>query len=345
MKSNTIYLITGISGNLGSSVASRLLADGKSVRGLVLKGDPAAIRVPQEVDVRLGNVTDKDSIDSFFEADAGTELVVIHCAAIVTVNPKFSQKVYDVNVTGTQNIIDACIKHMVKKLVHVSSVGAIPEAPRGTAIREPRVFDPKAVVGYYGETKAIATNAVLRAVHDHCLDASIVFPSGICGPEDYTFGMVASFIMDYCAGKMPAGVAGSFNAVDVRDLANAIVSCVDNGKPGKSYILGNDCVTLKEMFGIISRQTGVPEVKMILPVWAAKILGVVSDIIEKTTGKPQRMTSYAVYNLIRNNVFDSSKAQRELGFCTRPFEDTIADTIRWLEREGKLQTVADAECR
>lgn len=337
-QANSVYLVTGIAGNLGSSVAARLLKDGKNVRGLVLRGDPAAARVPKEADVCIGDVTDPQSIERFFSTEEGAEVYVIHCAAVVTVNAGFSQKVYDVNVTGTKNILNACVRHKIKKLVHVSSTGAIPELPQGISIKEVNCFDPDPIVGYYGKTKAIASQAVLDAVSERDLDASIVYPTGICGPDDYAFGPVAGFIIDYCAGKMPAGVAGSFNAVDVRDLADAIVTCCEKGRKGEGYILGNECVTMPKMFHILSTLTGTKEVKLILPAGAARVVGRLSDLGGKITGKPARMTSYAVYNLIRNNEFDCSKAKRELNFHTRPFAETMADTILWLESENKIQT-------
>lgn len=154
---NTIYLVTGVAGNLGSSVAAKLLMEKKKVRGLVLKGDPAAARVPGEVEICTGDVTDTGSIEAFFKAEQGTELIVIHCAAIVTVSPDFSRKVYDVNVNGTKNILNACIAHKVKKLVYVSSISAIPELPPGKAISEVDHYNPDTVVGFYGKTKAEAS--------------------------------------------------------------------------------------------------------------------------------------------------------------------------------------------
>lgn len=336
-QTNTLYLVTGVAGNLGSSVATKLLEEGKSVRGLVLKGDPAAARVPKEVDICVGDVTDKESLEQFFEAYEGTEIYVIHCAAIVTVNADFNQKVLDVNVGGTKNILTACIAHKVKKLVYVSSTGAITEMPNGIPITEVNHFDPNAIVGFYGQTKAVASQAVLDAVREYDLDASLVFPTGICGPDDYSFGPVAGFIIDYCAGKMPAGVAGSFNAVDARDLADAIITCCEKGRKGEGYILGNEQVSMQQMFSMLSSLTGTKEVKMILPEGAAKLFGKLSDFGEKITKKPARMTSYAVYNLVRNNSFDSSKAERELGYRTRPFAETLTDTIEWLARENKIQ--------
>lgn len=339
---NTIYLVTGVAGNLGSSVAAKLLMEKKKVRGLVLKGDPAAARVPGEVEICTGDVTDTGSIEAFFKAEQGTELIVIHCAAIVTVSPDFSRKVYDVNVNGTKNILNACIAHNVKKLVYVSSISAIPELPPGKAISEVDHYNPDMVVGFYGKTKAEASQAVMDAVHSKGLNASIVFPTGICGPDDYAFGPVSSFIIDYCAGKMPVGVAGSFNAVDVRDLANAIVACCDKGRKGEGYILGNECVTMQEMFHLLSTLTGTKEVTRILSADVARLLGLLSDLGVKITKKPMRMTSFAVYSLIRNNVFNCSKAERELGYQTRSFTESIRDTITWLADEHKISAAGKA---
>jgi dihydroflavonol-4-reductase len=337
-QTHTVYLVTGVAGNLGSSVAAQLLAEGKNVRGLVLKGDPAAARVPKEVDLCIGDVTETESLERFFTVDDSAQIVVIHCAAIVTVNPSFNQKVYDVNVGGTKNILNACIAHKVKKLVYVSSISAIPELSHGTAITEVDHYDANAVIGFYGQTKAEASQAVMDAVREQGLDASIVFPTGICGPDDYAFGPVASFIIDYCAGKLPGGVEGTFNAVDARDLATAIVACCEKGRKGEGYILSNECVTMQQMFHLLSTLTGTKEVKMILPAGVARFLGKLSDLGEHITHKPMRMTSFAVYNLIRNNVFDCSKAERELGYRTRPFANSLVDTIEWLEREHKIQT-------
>ena len=93
---------------------------------------------------------------------------------------------------------------------------------------------------------------------------------------------------------------------------------------------------MKEMFKILNVVTNTKEVTLILPVFAAKIMGRLTDIRGKITKKTGRMTSFAVYSLIRNNEFDCSKAAEELGFQTRPFRISITDTIDWLSREGKI---------
>jgi dihydroflavonol-4-reductase len=331
-----LYLLTGAAGNLGSSVARQLVAEGRDVRALVLKGDPAAERVPSEVEILVGDIMDFASLDRFFAAGEDRDLVVIHCASIVTLSPDYSKKVYEVNVGGTRNVVAKCLEFGVKKLVYVSSTGAIPELPKGTAIAEVERYDPDAVIGFYGKTKAEATQIVLDAARDHGLDASIICPSGIAGPGDYAYGPVASFIIDYVQGKMPMGVAGSFNAADVRDLASGVIACCDKGRGGESYVLANDCVSMREMFRLVSAASGAEEVKTILPIGIAKILAALSCLASRVTGKTAKLTSFAIYNLARNNEFNSGKAQKELGYRSRPFADTIADTTAWLKAEGRI---------
>jgi len=331
-----LYLLTGAAGYLGSNISRKLLERGEKVRALVLPGDPAAKHVPEEVEIVSGDLLDLESLERFFAAPEGTEVIALHCASFVTINPDPSPKVYAVNVTGTRNILAMCLKHAVKKLVYISSTGAIPELPNGRTIREVDWYDPKTVVGYYGETKAEATQLVLDAVHEKGLDASIIYPSGIAGPNDFGYSFFATFVIDAAMGRMPAGVQGSFNAVDVRDLADGVIACAEKGGKGEGYIMSNDLVTIREMFQLIARYTGTKEVKMILPVWAAKALAAVMKIQSKLTGKPALLTSFAIYNLARNNNFSSEKAIRELGYKTRPFEETIEDTVAWLREERKI---------
>ena len=133
---------------------------------------------------------------------------------------------------------------------------------------------------------------------------------------------------------MPAGVEGTFNCADNRDMAETIVRACKEGRTGESYILGGDQIGMKEVFDILAEHTGLPTIKTILPAGMGKFLGSMSDMAEMITHKPQRMTSFAVYNLVRNNEFDSSKAMRELGYSPRSMAQSIAEEIDWMISEG-----------
>jgi dihydroflavonol-4-reductase len=332
----TIYLVTGAAGFLGINVCQSLIARGDKVRALVLEGDQAAKRIPQGAEIIDGNLLDPASLDEFFDVSSEAEVIVLHIASFVTVVPDWSQKVYDVNVKGARNIINKCLEYRVKKLVYISSTGAIPELPKGQAIKEPDAFDPHVVVGCYSQTKAEATQLVLDAARNKGLDASIVYPSGICGPGDFAYTFFAQFIIDCVNGDMPAGIAGSFNSVDVRDLAEGVIACAERGRKGEGYIMSNSLVSIQDIFGLIHRFAGAPEIKLVLPVPAAKFFAFFAERIGKITKRPAKLTTFSIYNLARNNNFDCSRAARELGFQCRPFEETIQDTVEWLRAEGKI---------
>ncbi|MBO6158834.1 MAG: NAD-dependent epimerase/dehydratase family protein [Firmicutes bacterium] len=334
---NTLYLVTGAAGFLGGTICRQLIERGDKVRAFVLPNDPAMQFVPEEAEIVEGDLTNEESLKPFFDIPAGMDAVVLHIASIVTVNPDFNQKVMDVNVGGTQKIIDLCLANsQVKKLVYCSSTGAIPEAPKGTAIKEVDYFDEHQVLGCYSQSKALATQAVLDAVRDRGLNACVVHPSGIMGPEDFAVGETTGTLIKIIGGQMPAGIDGSFNLCDVRDLAAGTIAAADKGRIGECYILGNKPVSFKDFSNIVSEEAGCAKVKMFLPIWAANLVASLAEKAAKRKGEKPLMTTFSVYNLARNNTFDSSKAEEELGYHTRSYRETIHDEIQWLKETGKI---------
>ena len=337
MKNNMKYLVTGAAGFLGGTICRQLIERGENVRAFVLPGDPAMKYVPQAAEIVEGDLTDMDSLEKLFNVEEGTETIVLHIASVVTVNPDYSSKVMEVNVDGTKNIIRLCLSHPeCKKLVYCSSTGAIPEAAMGKAIKEVRRFDPDEVVGCYSRSKAMASQAVLDAVHDQGLNACIVHPSGIMGPEDYAVGETTGTLIKIIRGEMPAGIDGSFNLCDVRDLAAGTIAAADKGKAGECYILANEPVSFRDFSRMVSDEAGCKKVGMFLPIWAANMMGGMMEKQAKKKGTKPMMTRFSVYNLARNNKFDSTKAIRELGYSTRSYRDTIHDEIQWLKAAGKI---------
>ncbi len=334
LENNELYIVTGAAGNLGSAIVRSLVAHGKSVRSFVLRGEEAARHLPEGSNVYEGDVTDVSTLDALFsDIPENAAVYCIHCAAMVSVSNLVADKIWHVNVDGTRNIIDQCKAHGAR-LIFIGSTGAIPEEPKGTVIREVESFDPNAVIGIYDQTKAASCQLVLDAIHSGEIDGCLILPSGISGPGDYTFGNVAGVIKEYVEGKMPAGVEGTFNCADSRDMAETILRACRDGRTGESYILGGDQIGMKEVFDILADHTGLPTIKTILPAGMGKFLGSMSDMTEAVTHKPQRMTSFAVYNLVRNNEFDSSKAMKELGYHPRPMAQSVAEEIDWMIGEG-----------
>ena len=333
----TIYLVTGATGFLGSSVCRQLIEKGEKVRAFALPGDKATQFVPEGAEIITGDICAPESLERFFAVPEGAESAVIHCASMVTINPDYNQKLMDINVGGTKNIIGKCLQHReCRKLVYVSSTGAIPELPKGRKIAEVDQFDPELVVGCYSKSKAMATQAVLDAVREKGLDACVVHPSGILGPGDYAIGESTGTIIQILNNEMPAGIRGTFNLCDVRDLAYGCIMAACKGKKGECYILGNKEVTLKEFSRILSKETGCRPLKFYIPLGIANFLAKLSEKQAKKTGRKPVITTFSVYNLTRNNVFDYTKAVNELGYKTRSYEETLRDEVAWLREQGKI---------
>lgn len=335
--SNTMYLVTGAAGFLGGTICRKLVERGEKVRAFVLPNDRAMKFVPKEAEIVEGDLCDMESLQRFFAVPEGTETIVLHIASIVTVNPDYNQKVMDVNVGGTKNIINLCLEHKeCKKLVYCSSTGAIPELPKGQKIKEVNHFDKEKVVGCYSQSKALATQAVLDAVHEKGLHACVVHPSGILGPEDFAVGETTKTVIDIINGEMPMGIAGSFNLCDVRDLAQGTILAADKGKDGSCYILGNKEVSFKAFSKLLMEESGCKPIRCFLPIKAANFLANMLEKQAKKKGTKPLMTTFSVYNLARNNEFDCTKAQRELGYKTRSYKETIRDEVKWLKETGKI---------
>lgn len=330
-----VFLITGATGFLGGNIARLLVSAGENVRALVR--NPAAARLPEEVTIYPGDVLDLPSLERFFALDADADIFVIHCAGMVTLAPQYNQAVYDVNVTGTGNMIKQSLKHRVKKLVYVSSTAAIPERPGRERINEVDRFDPEAVTGHYSKSKAIASQAVLDAVKQHGLDASIVFPAGIMGPYDYGFGLITRNIIKIVEGRFPCGLTGTLNCADVRDVARGVISCCSKGRRGEGYIISSVAVTMRDLFKAVADAGGCKRAGIILPAWMAGFIAAVSEGFGKVTGRPVTLTRFTLYNLRRNNNFSSTKAEKELNYSARPFAETICDQVAWLHEEGAVR--------
>ncbi len=335
--SKTMYLVTGAAGFLGGTICRQLVDRGDKVRAFVLPNDKAIKYVPKEAEIVEGDLCDMESLRRFFTVPKGMETVVLHIASIVTVDPDYNQKVMDVNVGGTENIIQLCLEHKeCKKLVYCSSTGAIPELPKGQQIKEVEYLDAEKVVGCYSQSKALATQAVLDAVKNKGLHACVVHPSGILGPEDFAVGETTSTVIQIINGEMPMGIDGSFNLCDVRDLAQGTILAADKGKDGNCYILGNKEVSFKDFSKLLMEESGCKPIKFFLPIRLANFIAGILEKRAKKKGEKPLMTTFSVYNLARNNAFDISKAERELGYKPRSYKETIRDEVRWLKAAGKI---------
>ena len=168
------------------------------------------------------------------------------------------------------------------------------------------------------------------------LDVRVVHPSGICGPYDYGHGHLTQLVQDFCTGRLAAGVDGGYDFVDVRDVAAGILACCERGRPGECYILSGRYCTVRDVLAMLHRITGRRRVRVMLPLWLARAAAPLSEQYYRLLRQPPLYTAYSLYTLSSGARFSHAKAARELGYTTRPFGTTLADTVAWLRRQGRI---------
>lgn len=322
---NTLYLVTGASGHLGTVLCGRLLKQDRRVRTLTLPGEEGY--VPEGIEIITGDVTDPSSMEPFFEHEQDEEIIVLHCAGIVTIASKTNPLVHRVNVEGTRNVLEMALKHEAKKVVYVCSVHALVEAEEGET-RETDVYHPELIDDQYGKSKAEAGNIALD-FHKMGLDVNIIMPSGIFGPGDIRRNnhMIRA-IEAMAKGYIPVSLEGGFDFVDVRDVAEGIITCADKGRSGEPYILSGHYLTVKDILKEVNKACSRKTLGIEFPYAFVKPFGPLLEKIGKRigTGKPL-ITPYSLAILNTNGHFSHEKAKTDLGYEPRPAEESIKDMI------------------
>ncbi len=337
-----LYLITGGSGHLGFTITMQLLNKSAKIVVFDIQNNPKLqeqkLKNQDSIDLIQGDITNKDDLEKLFEKihtirqdmDKKSKVFVIHCASIVSIQSKPSRKIHQVNINGTKNIIDFCIKHKIDRFLYVSSVHAIPEKKK-EVIEEVSSFDFSLVTGQYAKTKAIATQAVLDSTKEG-LNAVVVHPSGIIGPYDFAKGHTTRLFVDYINGKLTAAIKGGYDFVDVRDVANGALLALEKGRTGECYILSNKYITIEELLNRIAVCAKRSPIRTYLPLWFIKPLAPVAEFYYNIRHVKPLFTPYSISILAKGSTFSHSKATNELGYQTRPLEKTIEDTVKWISQ-------------
>lgn len=324
------WLITGANGHLGGTLIRLLEKQGARIRGLVLPGQAAQDH--GNVRYFVGDVTVPETLEAFFEGIDPQNTIVIHTAGLIDIGDKPYELLRRVNVGGTQNMLALCKRFGVRRLVHVSSVHAIPEGEKTAVLTEINRFSPDAVVGNYAKTKAEATQAVLDAAKAG-LNAVVVHPSGIIGPYDSAGNHLVQVIRDYMLGKLPACVRGGYDMVDVRDVALGCIAAALRGRKGECYILSNRHYEIHDMLQMVRNASGGRKLPT-LPIWLAKAAAPFLTFTARLCGRRPLYTAYSLHALSGNDRFSHDKATMELRYHPRDLRLTVADTVKWLQMQG-----------
>jgi dihydroflavonol-4-reductase len=323
-----LALVTGGGGRLGNVLVRRLLETGQQVRVLE-PGDRPESLAGLDIEFASGSVLDETDVA---RAVDGAE-VVYHLAAKIDLRPKKDPMLFPINVDGTRNVAEACLSRGLR-LVHTSSHHAVEREPLEEPLTEerPLALDEKCD---YHRSKAIGETVVLDACK-RGLNATIVNPGSMIGPYDYEPSMIGAALIDMYFGRVPVLLDLLSDYVDARDVADGMIAAADEGRVGERYFLTGDVVPILDMVSLYGELTGAKVPTRALPLWvgwAILPLALAGSTISK---KDPFITADMLRASVSNAVVSREKAQRELGYSTRPLRESLTDAVEWYRERGWL---------
>ena len=324
-----MIVVTGATGHIGNVLVRELISRGKTIRAVIPPGEDTAQLEGLNLEIVPGDVRD---INSLVPAFKGAD-IVYHLAGVISILPGRQKLLEDVNVKGTYNVVEACLRTNVQRLVYTSSIHAIKEPPHGVVITESQPFDPLGVPDGYARSKARATLGVIEGVKKG-LNAVIVCPTGIIGPYDYKISEMGQLVRDFMGRNIKACVGGAYDFVDVRDAVRGHILAGEKGRTGEVYILSGEQIAIPDLFRLLEKVTGIEAPRSILPRWLAHTAGILATpyyLLKKT--RPL-FTAYSIDVLFSNSLISSAKARRELGYSARSVKESLSDTVAWLKKES-----------
>jgi dihydroflavonol-4-reductase len=319
-------LVTGATGFVGSAVVRSLLRRGIAVRTLARLSSDLSNIAGLDVDVSYGDLLDKDTV---CRALQGCD-TLYHVAAYYSTTEADSQKMYEVNVHGTQIVMQAGLEVGVQRAVHTSTIGTIGQPMGGGLATEETPFELWETASHYVKSKYLGEVAALRFCGAG-LPVIVVHPCAPVGARDIKPSSTGQRILDYLHGKLPSFVAGGINFVAVDDVAEGEVLAAEKGRVGERYILGHrdGNLLLADFCDLMERVSGMkqppmpghsePDYQFRLPRWSLRL--------RRGKAYPKDLKPKAL-------TCDPSKAIRELNLPQTSLAAAFAEAVQWFRENG-----------
>ncbi|WP_454782301.1 NAD-dependent epimerase/dehydratase family protein [Legionella sp. WA2022007384] len=326
-------LVTGASGHIGNNLITELIKKQYDVRILVRNELPKYL-THSSLEVCRGDILDREVLYTATQ-DVDT---VFHLAAKIAITNREAEEVHKTNVQGTQNVVNACLRNQVKKLVHFSSIHALqcsknPDTPPILNENSPLALES---VNSYDQSKAQAEKIVFASC-EQGLNAVVVNPTGVIGPNDHKLSLMGTAIIKIYKGYTPFLVRGGFNFVDVRDVVQGAIIAAEKGKSGERYILGGHDINMHHLVQLISLVKQKKMTRLFLPSNILYYLVPLMEAFSKITNTEPLFTKYAIETLMYPPTVDCTKAEKELGYKRTEIQTTVHDTLHWFSQNGKIK--------
>jgi len=329
MPSGMKALVTGATGFIGTSVVRALLSRGHSVRALARPGSDSANLAGLEVERAPGDVRDLASV----RRAVGGCSHVFHVAALYALWVRPRRLIYEVNVDGTRNVLQAALDAGVERVVYTSSVAALGLRQDGRPADETTPLDPRALVGDYKRSKYLAQEVALEFA-TRGLSVVIANPSFPVGPYDRKPTPTGQVIVDFLNRRMPAYVDTGMNVVAVEDVALGHLLAAEKGRTGECYILGGENLTMRRLLDLLSEISGRPAPRTRLPRLPLFVPAYLNATLCRVTGATPRLTPDALRMACHPMFYDPGKAVRELGLPQTPAQEPLRRAVAWFQANG-----------
>ncbi len=323
-------LVTGASGFTGGYMVKNLLEHGYNVRVLVRSESNIEMLKSLPVEFAFGDLENKEAV---FDAVKGVDKV-FHIAALFRAANVPNSTYWNVNVKGTENMLEASLKAGVQRFVHCSTCGVHGRVKNPPA-DENAPIEPEDI---YQETKYEGEKLAMRYYREKGLPVTVVRPVGIYGPGDTRMLRMYRAVQN---GKLIMFGGGNvlYHLTFVTDTVEGFrLAGEKENAVGETFIIaGEKYTTLMEFAESIAGELGVAPPRWKPPVWPLNIAAHVCEKICVPLRIQPPIFPRRVHIFTHDRAFDISKAQRELGY--KPLVDMkegIHRTAEWYIEQGFL---------
>ncbi len=322
-------LVTGGSGLVGANLVHSLVQRGVQVRVLA-RGTNERGLSDATAEIIRGDVRDPDAVR---RAMNGCD-TVFHTAAIISHWSRDRDRMYAVNVAGTQTVVDAAIRTGVKRFIHTSSIATIGPDPDDGIMTESTPFVPGPRPVGYRMSKWESERIVLRAVRLG-LPAVVVNPAVILGPRDHRVHG-GRIVRDVARRRIFYATEGGTNIVSVDDVVAGHIAAAERGRIGERYILAGENRTFREIFQIVAEETGGMAPRFVVPTLLVRGIAATVEVCAAILRVKPWVTRELTSGIGRDRRYSSEKAVCELGYEPRFLRQTVRETVAWFRSEGLL---------
>jgi dihydroflavonol-4-reductase len=325
-------LVTGGGGFIGSHLVRLLVDSGESVRVLERSRARVDHLHSQNVDIVFGDIRDRQAVD---KAVAGCSRVY-HLAADPNLWTHKRGHFNQVNHIGTINVLEAALRHGAVRVLHTSTESILTRVRQSGPIAEDQRVVMSDVIGPYCRSKFLAERYAMRLARAGA-PIVIVNPTLPIGPGDFGRSPPTRMILDFCLGKRREYLDAALNLIDVRDVALGMQRAMEHGRFGRRYLLGHENLSIRAIFVLLARITGLPEPSRRIPYWVALAAAYADEFIADVfTQQPPVATVTGVKLTRRSMRFDPSSSLSDLGLRPRPVEQSLRDAFDWFRAVGWL---------